>query len=106
MADVSQAAQKCRYDGCQFGRLASIASDAQYLLTGRDHMSQALWCDQGGHAFSERDPGRQRISVNTLDSETDAEIQVTKDFCGQCATQSGLTTPRRTRPAINGTVDG
>jgi len=66
-------------------------------------MSAALWCDQGGHAFSERDPGRQRITVNTLD-EDENEVQVAKDFCGACAAQSGLTTPRKTRPAVAGSL--
>jgi hypothetical protein len=73
----------------------------------RDTMSTALWCDQGGHAFSERDPGRQRISVATLDPETDRETQITKDFRGQCATAAGLNARRVTRPpALDGPDHG
>lgn len=107
MADVDQAAQICRYDGCQLHRTITIMAGATQLLTGRNHMSQALWCDQGGHAFSERDPGRQRITVNIIDEDTEDETQVSKDFCGECAKSSGLTTARKTRPAIvNGTVSG
>ena len=63
-------------------------------------MSAALWCDQGGHAFSERDPGRQRVTVNTLDEETDREVTVAKDFCGECADRAGLNTKRKTRPTL------
>jgi hypothetical protein len=100
MADVDHAHQACRYSGCQFWRLSAMAADAATLLDGRNHMSQALWCDQGGHAFSERDPGRQRITVNVIDEDTEAETQLTKDLCGDCARTSGLTSKRITRPAI------
>jgi len=106
MADVDHAHRLCRFDGCQLGRATAIISEAQTIIDGRNHMSQALWCDQGGHAFSERDPGRQRITVNVIDEDTEAETQISKDFCGECAKVSGLTTARKTRPAINGTVDG
>lgn len=70
---------------------------------GRQHMSQALWCDNGGHAFSERDPGRQRISIAVLDEDTEKERLESRDFCGECAIKAGLASPRKTRPAI-GTV--
>lgn len=62
-------------------------------------MSQALWCDQGGHAFSERDPGRQRISITVLDEESGEERAEARDFCGACAEASGLLSKRKTRPA-------
>ena len=61
-------------------------------------MSQALWCDQGGHAFSERDPGRQRISVQVLDDDG-VEQAESRDLCSQCAEQAGLLKKRQTRPA-------
>lgn len=60
-------------------------------------MSQALWCDATGHAFSERDPNRQRITVSTLNEETQEEEQESRDFCGECAEAAGLL-KRKTRP--------
>lgn len=64
-------------------------------------MSQALWCDSGGHAFSERDPGRQRISVTALDDDGEETIE-SRDFCGDCAAKAGLLAPRKTRPQLDG----
>lgn len=61
-------------------------------------MSGALWCDPGGHAFSERDPGRQRITVNELDPETGEDVTDFRDYCGYHAEQAGLRR-RTTRPA-------
>lgn len=89
------------------GSAAGLLDQAREVIrqNGRDGMSSALWCDQGGHAFSERDPGRQRISVNTLD-ENENEVNLTKDFCGDCAASAGLTQPRRTRPTLPAVVDG
>lgn len=96
----------CTQHGCQFGQGMQIATQAAEAVKamGKESMSAALWCDQGGHAFSERDPGRQRITVDVIDEDTEIETKVTKDFCGGCAKDAGLTTARKTRPAITGTV--
>lgn len=86
---------------------AAVLEQARQVIreNGRDGMSQALWCDQGGHAFSERDPGRQRVNVNMLDDDGN-EVEMAKDLCGECAVAIGITTPRKTRsaPAITATV--
>lgn len=63
-------------------------------------MSQALWCDHGGHAFSERDPGRQRIKVDGIDPDTEEETVILKDFCGECAEKTGMTAKPRTRTPV------
>ena len=106
-AYVERAAPICQNNACQFHQAQHVLDQARELIESRNHMSAALWCDQGGHAFSERDPGRQRITVNTLDQATEQEIQVSKDFCGDCAAKSGLSSPRRTRPTLaSGGVDG
>lgn len=60
-------------------------------------MSRALWCDSGGHAFSERDPGRQRITVQVLDDDGN-EQEDFREFCGECADKAGLLKHRVTRP--------
>ena len=100
----------CESGGCQFGRGMAVAEQAMEIVNamGKESMSQALWCDQGGHAFSERDPGRQRITIDVLDEDTDREIKVSKDYCGECAREAGLTTGRKTnnRAAIPGKVTG
>ena len=84
-AYVERAAPLCQNGGCQLHTAQRTLDQARELFESRNNMSVALWCDQGGHAFSERDPGRQRITVNTLDEVSDQEVQVSKDFCGDCA---------------------
>lgn len=98
---VRYAAPACEISGCQMSKVedtlrASAETLAEFL--GRSRMSQALWCDQGGHAFSERDAGRQRISVTVLD-ESGQELKEARDLCGACAASSGLLAERKTRPA-------
>jgi hypothetical protein len=106
---VYRADPACLRSGCMLGSAAGLLQQARDIIEqhGRGSMSAALWCDQGGHAFSERDPGRQRISVNTLD-DNETETQVSKDFCGDCAAKAGLSQPRRTRPTLppSAVVDG
>lgn len=93
----------CRKGGCQLARMqetlkASAAVLAEHL--GRSHMSRAMWCDQGGHAFSEKDPGRQHLSMTIVaDDGSGRELQEARDICGQCAADSGLLAARKTRPA-------
>lgn len=97
---VDNAAAGCRRGGCQFGQAGTLLAAARTIVENgrRSNMSSALWCDQGGHAFSERDPGRQRISITVLD-ENEEEKQEARDFCGDCAQAAGLLNKRRTRPA-------
>jgi hypothetical protein len=62
-------------------------------------MSQALWCDRGGHAFSDRDPGRKRVAVAGLDDDGNEQDAQYEDICGECIEKSGLLRKARTRPA-------
>jgi len=62
--------------------------------TGRNHMSQALWCDATDHPFSARDPERQRISITVYDDDGN-ELLEARDFCGPCATAAGLVKPKK-----------
>jgi hypothetical protein len=98
---VAGAHQLCVNGRCQWRQATEILAQARQYVeqhTGRSSMSQAMWCDQGGHAFSERDPGRQRITVAVLDDDG-AEQEETRDLCGDCAEQAGLLKKRQTRPA-------
>jgi hypothetical protein len=96
----------CR-EGCQMKTAQEIADTSAMILSqmGRSSMSAAMWCDQGGHAFSERDPGRRRITMNVLDEETGREITDTRDVCGGCVTASGLDKKKVTRPAVTGSAE-
>jgi hypothetical protein len=82
--------------GCQFAKASDVAALAAQITDqlGVKSMSQALWCDATEHAFSERDPGRQRISVAEFDEDGNQTL-VSKDFCGECAAALGLTKPKR-----------
>lgn len=89
---------ECLNYGCQLQKALAIlrqASEmqarAQAMLESaeRDNMSRALWCDSGGHAFSERDPGRQRITVEVLDEDENVKEDF-RQFCGECAEKAGL----------------
>lgn len=103
---VYRAQPSCLSGGCVVGQAAGLLEQARRIVEegSRNSMSAALWCDQGGHAFSERDPGRQRIKVSVLDDD-ETEIEVAKDFCGACAAKSGLTSPRKTRPTLTAASD-
>lgn len=98
---IPRAHAACAAGGCQFAAAQEIVATAEQIAAqmGRSGMSQALWCDQGGHAFSERDPGRKRISMDTLDDDSGDLVKESRDFCGECAVKSGLTGARKTRPA-------
>lgn len=99
---VEHAHPICEGTGCQMAKSHEVASIAMAAIRemGVGSMSQALWCDHGGHAFSERDPGRRRISMAVLDEDTGQEKTEMRDFCGACAEASGMASPRKTRPAI------
>jgi hypothetical protein len=99
-SQVIGASQACRTPaGCQLRQAETLLAKTAAVLADRKraHMSIALWCDAGGHAFSERDPGRQRITVEVLDEETGQDREESRDWCGECAAAAGLMN-RKTRP--------
>ena len=54
----------------------------------------ALWCEEGGHAFSERDPGMKVVQISGTD-EAGAPVEESRTMCGGCAPRVSV---RRTRP--------
>lgn len=46
--------------------------------------TQALWCEQGGHAFSEKDPDVQVLTIagRGPDGKT---VEESRTSCGECA---------------------
>lgn len=57
---------------------------------------QALWCEEGGHAFSERDPGMKVVVISGTD-DAGAPVDESRTMCGGCAPQVNV---RRTRPEL------
>lgn len=55
-------------------------------------MSQAIWCDQGGHAFSSKDPGKRHFSETRTvdDGYRVSQVTADMDICGECSEKSFL----------------
>lgn len=60
----------------------------------------ALWCGVGGHAFSARDPGRQRVTVQQWDEDSQETKPVTVSACGDHARPVQIST--RPKAQLNG----
>jgi hypothetical protein len=72
--------------------LARNASDvARNLLemTERTAMepTKALWCEQGGHSFSEKDPDFQVLTIQGKDKEG-KPVSESRTICGPCAAKT------------------
>lgn len=63
---------------------ATILEQSRTIAEGMRNVSKAVWCDQGGHAFSERDPGRRHFSETSFDSEGEPDGTYVFDVCGKC----------------------
>lgn len=88
----------CCTEGCQFDTARRLMTAAQALIIERrDGVSYALWCDRGGHAFSENDPGRIIIpAASVLDQDGNEVTIKAQAVCGEHA--QGMN-KRITRPA-------
>lgn len=62
----------------------------------------ALWCGVGGHAFSPMDPGRQRVTVQQWDEDSQEMKPVRVAACGDHARPVTIAT--RPPKALNGPV--
>ena len=88
--------------GCQLQRAQQMMMQAQDVLNraarlaGRTEngeiVSQALWCDQGNHAFSARDPKSEHWErhVKNDDGET---VTIPWDVCGPHLAGMGKSEP-------------
>lgn len=88
----------CRLQGCQIGRATDMMNAAAAVGKVAQRMEVddvALWCGVGGHAFSSRDPGRQRVTLEQWDDEQNAMKPVTVSACADHARPVQL----KTRPA-------
>lgn len=97
----------CQQAGCQLGQ----ALDALRLARQAGEMAQrmnvddvALWCGVGGHAFSARDPGRQRVTVQQWDEDSQEVKPVAVSVCGDHARPVQITTRPKQAITTNGSV--
>lgn len=91
---VQGAISSCRNQGCQAPALAALArqlSDQEHavleILNRRGEQvqpTQALWCEQGGHSFSEKDPDVQVLTI-TARGPDGQPVTESRTSCGECA---------------------
>ena len=96
---VEGATPVCCDQGCRAAELeamlASTLNITQELLIQREKEAQmdptrALWCEQGGHSFSEKDPDFQVLSITGKDKEG-KQVTESRTICGPCAVQTKTT---------------
>jgi len=93
---VRNATQSCRERGCQAPELAALArhlSDEAHktletMLNRKEGQqmepTRALWCEQGDHSFSEKDPDLQVITMQRRGPEGE-KVEESRTTCGKCA---------------------
>ncbi len=98
-AYVQNATQSCRERGCQAPELAArarrLSDEAHKTLetmlnrkgTGTMEPTKALWCEQGGHSFSEKDPDFQVLTIQGKDKEG-KPVSESRTICGPCAAKT------------------
>lgn len=69
--------------------LASTLNVTQELLARKEkegpmQPTQALWCEQGGHSFSEKDPDVQVLTISGRDQDG-KPVEESRTSCGECA---------------------
>jgi len=93
--------QDCGRYGCQLTEARQILAQARSIMEKvqilTTQATQALWCEQGEHAFSAKDPAVRVITVSGPDGEESHTI------CGKCT----LTIGRQQAPQLpQDTVNG
>lgn len=76
---------KACMDGCQLTEARKLLVTAERLVgrtTEGKTVSQALWCDQGDHAFSARDPKSEHWE-RQVKNDKGENVTVPWDVCGQ-----------------------
>lgn len=78
----------CQTAGCQLPEAIRALAAAQQVGEVARRMEiddVALWCGVGGHAFSGKDPGRQKVRVQQWDDEGQQLPDATVSACGEHA---------------------
>ena len=87
--EVRGPAPACADGHCRLAQAREVLGQAETmnnrLLKEKKLMDEAaaLWCDSG-HAFSARDPGRKRLTVTVVNTDTNEEETQMRQFCGGC----------------------
>ena len=96
---VRNASASCQGQGCQSVELAAMLGttlgrtrELIQSLEGKEKMTpieptKALWCEQGGHPFSEKDPDVQVLTISGKDKEG-KPVTESRTICGACAAQT------------------
>lgn len=82
--------------------ISSFTSPPPKIEKETQHMSQALWCDKGAHAFSAKDPDREHYTStrNVKDGNIVTQVTAELDICGACMRDTTFSEV----PAISGAV--
>lgn len=82
---------ECWAQGCKApeleAMLARTLNVTQELLKEQESRMQptkALWCEQGGHPFSEKDPDVQVLTITGRDADGKT-VEESRTSCGECA---------------------
>lgn len=96
-AYVVGALPACKKDGCQAPELAALCRQLSEqerelleVLQRKEEQvepTRALWCEQGEHSFSEKDPGMQVMTIQGKDDEG-KPVSESRTLCGPCAVKA------------------
>lgn len=95
-AYVRGATAGCQAQGCAAPELAGLARNASEVARNLMEMmertttmepTKALWCEQGGHSFSEKDPDFQVLTITGKDKEG-KPVTESRTICGPCAAKT------------------
>lgn len=109
---VKGATPACCNEGCQAPALAALsrrlsehAHEVLETLEKKEGLMQptrALWCEQGGHPFSEKDPDIQVLTIAGRGPDGQP-VEESRTSCGECAaiakTRLGKAHQQAIRPA-------
>lgn len=104
---VAYASAVCQGTGCQLAKAHDALAAAERvgrMLQMIENEDVALWCGVGGHAFSSRDPGRQRVTVQQWDEEANEMRPVAASACGEHARPLQIQTRPKALTNGNGSV--
>lgn len=99
LAEISELLKRlhpqCVASGCLLPEARRLLATAQEIARqkGRTPVSQALWCDQGNHSFSSRDPKREHWDREVPNpsykpgGDSDEMLKIPWDVCGACVAQ-------------------
>lgn len=94
---VRGAGSACARGGCQAAALTKVADQAAQLAgeaiargERRVKATISLWCEQGGHSFSEKDRGQQVITINGV-GDDGQPAEESRTVCGPCANETRTT---------------